>query len=72
MDSRVILKIYVQHGQNKTFLATELEDQDIVLTTYGTLQSEYKEDWADCGPMIKVNTTNFLGCEQFIKNLNNT
>ena len=56
MDSRVILKIYVQHGQNKTFLATELEDQDIVLTTYGTLQSEYKEDWAECGPMIKVNS----------------
>ena len=54
MDSRVPLKILVQHGMVKTFLVTELEDQDIVLTTYGTLSSEYKEDHADCGPLIKV------------------
>ena len=40
---------------NKTMFVTHLEDQDIVLTTYGTLQSELKEnDYSECGPLIKA------------------
>ena len=53
-DPSVHLDILVQHGMNRCFLATELEDQDIVLTTYGTLQAELKEDYQDCGPLLKV------------------
>ena len=43
IDKRVNLKIYVHHGQNRALIARELEDQDIVFTTYGTLMWEFND-----------------------------
>ncbi len=40
VDPRIDLKVFVHKGQTKAHIASELERQDIVLTTYGTLQSE--------------------------------
>ena len=41
IDDNVNLKITVHHGQCKALLGTELQDNDIVLTTYGTVGAEY-------------------------------
>ena len=49
----VELDIFVHHGTNKTLLATELQDNDIVLTTYGTLQAEYGDN-LEHGPLLKA------------------
>ena len=50
VDKSVDLKIFVHHGTCKALLSTELEDQDIVFTTYGTLQSELDK----FGPLLKA------------------
>ena len=39
--SRVDLKLFVHYRDTKALLKTELQDQDIVFTTYGTLMSEF-------------------------------
>ena len=41
VDPRVELKVFVQHGTSKAHIPAELERQDIVLTTYGTLAAEF-------------------------------
>ncbi len=41
MFSRVDLKVFVHYGQSKANFNTELNDQHIVLTTYGTLSAEF-------------------------------
>ena len=38
---RVDLRMFVHHGQSKAVVSSELQDQDIVLTTYGTLMAEF-------------------------------
>ena len=53
VDKCVNLKLFVHHGSCKSFLSTELQDQDIVLTTYGTLQSELSENHG-MGPLLKA------------------
>lgn len=40
VDPRVELKVFVHHGTSKAHIPAELERQDIVLTTYGTIQAE--------------------------------
>ncbi len=52
VENSVPLSIFVHHGTNKTMLATELQDHDIVLTTYGTLQSELND--FNMGPLLKA------------------
>ena len=42
VDPRVELKVFVHHGTSKAHIPAELERQDIVLTTYGTLQAEHE------------------------------
>ena len=46
------LDIFVHHGQSKSLIALELQDKDIVFTTYGTLMSEFKEDMH--GPLLRA------------------
>ena len=41
VDPRVELKVFVHHGTSKAHIPAELERQDIVLTTYGTLAAEH-------------------------------
>ncbi len=41
VDRRVDLKLFVHYGQSKASLSTTLSDQDVVLTTYGTLSAEF-------------------------------
>lgn len=52
VDKRVDLSIFVHHGQSKAMLGKDLEDQDIVLTTYGTLQSELNDKMH--GPLLRA------------------
>lgn len=40
VDPRVELRVFVHHGTSKAHIPAELERQDIVLTTYGTVQAE--------------------------------
>ncbi len=44
VDKSVELSIFVHHGTNRAMLGKELEDYDIVLTTYGTLQAELNDN----------------------------
>lgn len=44
MDPRVELKVFVHHGTSRALIGKELEDQDIVLTTYGTLMAEFNNE----------------------------
>jgi SNF2 family DNA or RNA helicase len=46
------LDIFVHHGQSKALIALELQDKDIVLTTYGTLMAEFKEE--NHGPLLRA------------------
>jgi hypothetical protein len=48
----VNLDIFVHHGQSKSLIALELQDKDIVLTTYGTLMAEFKEE--NHGPLLRA------------------
>ena len=50
--SSVPLDIYVHYGQRKASTTAEIQDRDIVLTTFGTLMSEYKRD--SNGPMFQT------------------
>ena len=53
VDRRVDLKIFVHHGQSKAMIGKELEDQDVVLTTYGTLAAEYGE-FVSHAPLLRA------------------
>lgn len=53
VDKRVGLDIKVHHGTVKSMFAKDLEDTDIVLTTYGTLQHELKDD-VNLGPILRA------------------
>ena len=44
VDDRVDIKVGVHHGPGRCDFARELETYDIMLTTYGTLASEFKEE----------------------------
>ena len=48
----VNLDIFVHHGQSKSLIALELQEKDIVLTTYGTLMAEFKEE--NHGPLLRA------------------
>ncbi len=50
VDKSVELSIFVHHGTNRAMLGKELEDHDIVLTTYGTLQAEFNDTMH--GPLV--------------------
>ena len=52
IDDKVDLKIAVHHGQCKAFLGTELQDNDIVLTTYGTVAAENNAH--NLGPLLRA------------------
>ena len=52
VDDSVSLKIAVHHGQCKALLGTELQDNDIVFSTYGTLQAEYST--FEPGPLLRA------------------
>jgi len=41
VDRRVDLKVFVHYGRNKAHVKSELEEQDIVLTTYGTMSADF-------------------------------
>ncbi|XP_059078743.1 helicase-like transcription factor isoform X2 [Tigriopus californicus] len=51
VDKRVELKVFVHHGLSKALIGNELEDQDVVITTYGTLMSEYNT--SSSAPLLK-------------------
>ena len=53
IDDNVNIKIAVHHGQCKALLGTELQDNDIVLTTYGTVGAEYNSFTP--GPLLRAN-----------------
>jgi len=44
--------VFVHHGPSKALIALELQDKHIVLTTYGTLMAEFKEDMH--GPLLRA------------------
>ncbi len=46
------LKVFVHYAQTKALLGGELEDQDIVLTTYGTLSAEFASQ--QHSPLLKA------------------
>ena len=52
VDPGVSLQVRVHHGQTKAVTSAELETQDIVITTYGTLTSE--ADTADTSPLVRA------------------
>lgn len=69
VDDSVNLKIAVHYGQCKALLGTELEDNDIVLTTYGTVGAEYRS--YDSGPLLRAKWLRVVLDEgHFIKNHN--
>ncbi len=41
VDRRVDVRVFVHYGQSKAEFSTALADQDVVLTTYGTLSAEF-------------------------------
>ena len=64
-------KIAVHHSQCKALLATELEDNDLVFTTYGTLQAEYHSHQAHYGPLLRAKWLRVVLDEgHYIKNHN--
>ena len=55
VERSVDLSIFVHHGQNKAMISTELEEHDIVFTTYGTMQTELdKMGPGKMGPLLKA------------------
>ena len=69
VDDSVNLKVAVHYGQCKALLGTELEDNDIVLTTYGTVGAEYRS--YDSGPLLRAKWLRVVLDEgHFIKNHN--
>ena len=69
IDDRVNLAIAVHHGQCKALLGTELQDNDIVFSTYGTLQAEYSS--YQSGPLLRAKWLRVVLDEgHFIKNHN--
>jgi len=52
VDRSVPLKVFVHYGQRKAKIAAELNANDIVLTTYGSLASECDNE--DDGPLLKA------------------
>ena len=41
LDKRVDIRVKVHHGQNKALTGADLDTQDFVITTYGTLAAEF-------------------------------
>ena len=69
VDDNVNLKIAVHHGQCKALLGTELQDNDIVITTYGTIQAEFSSYHS--GPLLRAKWLRVVLDEgHFIKNHN--
>ena len=67
IDDKVNLKIIVHHGQCKALLGTELQENDIVISTYGTLQAEYGQP----GPLLRAKWLRVILDEgHYIKNHN--
>ena len=52
VDDRVDIKISVHHGQCRALTGVELEENDIVLTTYGTMMSELNSQVT--GPLLRA------------------
>ena len=52
VSKNVDIEIFVHHGTSKAIIKSELEDKDIVFTTYGTLQAEFHE--LNPGPLLKA------------------
>ena len=52
LEAGVSLQVMVHHGQGKALTASELETQDIVITTYGTLTSE--ADTEDTSALLRA------------------
>ena len=53
----VQFKLKVHHGQSKAFYAGDLETQDLVITSYGTLAAEFIDGEVSRGPLL---TTKWL------------
>lgn len=71
VDRRVELKIFVHHGQSKAHIATELERQDLVFTTYGTMQAELNDGASVASPLLSAKWLRVCLDEgHFIKNHN--
>ena len=53
LNKNVDIKLKIHHGQNKSPTGTDLENNyDIVITTYGTLASEWGR--VDMAPLIRA------------------
>lgn len=50
--SSVDIDVFVHHGTSKALIALELQDKHIVLTTYGTLSAEFKDEMH--GPLLRA------------------
>jgi len=54
LHKAVPLKLKLHHGSSKAFYATDLESQDIVITTYGTLAAEFVHGERSGGPLLRA------------------
>ena len=54
LHKSVDIKVKVHHGQNKAFYAADLEGNDLVLTTYGTLAAEFVHGERSGGPLLRA------------------
>ena len=57
LQQGVQFKLKVHHGQSKAFYAGDLETQDLVITSYGTLAAEFIDGEVSRGPLL---TTKWL------------